>query len=327
MSLSRNMLLFLLLCAIWGSTWIGIKAGIDEVPPLFFAGTRFTVAGAILLAMSACGGEWVIERSDWPRLAAASTLMIALCYGALFWGMLYINSGTAAVLELGLTPIALLGFALLFREERFTRRKLLAIMLGVAGLLVLFGRAAAQANAQGGANGFLEAMGALAVASAAITYGWGSVIARPLLRKYQPTLIAGGTTFLGGAMLLAVSLAVEPGAGDAMNGDWGLEAWAGWAFLVIFGSLIGYNVYIRLLRDIGPSRAGMYAFVSPVIAVLLGAAVRGETVTLLDLLGMSVLLFAAWIAMSAREATIDARVSEDVAADDLFRATEMRSLR
>jgi drug/metabolite transporter (DMT)-like permease len=70
---------------------------------------------------------------------------------------------------------------------------------------------------------------------------------------------------------------------------------------VIFGSLIGYSIYVRLLRDIGASRAGMYTFVSPVVAVLLGAAMLGETVTWLDLLGMTILLLAAWTAMSVRE--------------------------
>jgi len=97
MTFDRNGLLFLLLCAIWGTTWIGIKAGIDVVPPLAFAGTRFMTAGAILLAVSAVNGSLRVALRDWPRFAVASLFMIALCYGPLFWGMLYVDSGTAAV--------------------------------------------------------------------------------------------------------------------------------------------------------------------------------------------------------------------------------------
>lgn len=140
MGLNRNTLMFMLLCAIWGTTWIGIKAGIATVPPLMFAGTRFTTAGAVLwLAARRGAGGGRIARPDLARTVVASLLMITLCYGALFWGMQHVDSGTAAVLEMSLTPIALMGFALLLGEERFDRRRIGAIALGVLGLLVLFG--------------------------------------------------------------------------------------------------------------------------------------------------------------------------------------------
>ena len=295
---NRDIWSFLLLCLIWGSTWIGIKAGVATVPPLFLAGSRFTAAGMILVAIVVTRGEWTLRRADLPRLAAAAVLMIAICYGNLFWGMVFIDSGTAAVLEMGLTPVALLGFALLLGEERGTARKIAAIALGTAGLLVLFGPTAKAAWTNADADAGRRATGAVAVASAAVIYGWGSVIARPLLRVHSAMLVSGATTFGGGVMLLLASFALEPGAVTALRGDWGLEAWAGWLFLVIFGSLIGYSIYMRLLRDIGASRAGLYAFVSPVIAVLLGAVTLGEAVTRLDLVGMAILLFAAWLAMS-----------------------------
>ena len=298
MNRHRDLWSFLLLCLIWGSTWIGIKAGVATVPPLFLAGSRFTAAGMILLTIVVARGEWTVRRGDLPRLAAAAVLMIAICYGSLFWGMVFIDSGTAAVLEMGLTPVALLGFALLLDEEPGTARKILAIALGIVGLLVLFGPTAKAAWTNADADAGRRALGAAAVASAAVTYGWGSVVARPLLRVHPAMLVSGATTFGGGVVLLLASLALEPGAVGALRGDWGLKAWAGWLFLVIFGSLIGYSVYLRLLRDIGASRAGLYAFVSPVIAVLLGALTLGEAVTRLDLVGMAILLFAAWLAMS-----------------------------
>ena len=300
MRLDCNTWLFLLLCLIWGSTWIGIKAGINAVPPLFFAGTRFTAAGIILLAFVAWRQPTQIARRHWTRLAWASLLMITFCYGPLFWAMRYVDSGTAAVLELALTPIALMTFAVAFREERITRRKLSAIALGVCGLLVLFGPTASIGWAGGGAGGSEQILGVLGIAAAAFTYGLGSIIARPLLRAYPASLVAGATTTIGGLTLLALSFGVEPKAAQALRGDWGAAAWAGWLFLVIFGSLIGYTVYMRLLRDIGASRAGAYAFVSPVVAVLLGVLVLRESVGIIDVVGMVILLGAAWLAMDMR---------------------------
>ena len=90
--------------------------------------------------------------------------------------------------------------------------------------------------------------------------------------------------------------------GAAPNRDKTRAAWSGWVYLVLFGSLVGYTIYMQLLRDIGASRAGAYAFVSPVIAVCLGVTVMGETLSILDGVGMIILLGAAWLAMKSKRA-------------------------
>ncbi|MDF0700454.1 EamA family transporter [Rhizobium sp. MC63] len=301
---NKNQLRFLILCIIWGSTWIGTKAGIQAVPPLLFAGTRFTAAGVLLLLYAWASGNIVgLKLRDCIRITAVSVLMITLCYGPLFWGMQYINSGTAAVLEMSLTPIALLVFALLLREETLNGRRIFAIALGVTGLIVLFWPGSPR-EAPPSPDAFTGASlwGGLAVASAAFTYGYGSVLARPLLRTYPALFVAGVTTSVGGIVLLAAALALEAGAVSALSGDWGIIAWLGWLFLVIFGSLIGYTTFMRLLRDIGASRAGSYAFVSPVIAVALGAAVFAEQITVMDVIGIIVMLSGAYLAMSGAPA-------------------------
>ncbi|WP_276121953.1 DMT family transporter [Pararhizobium qamdonense] len=301
----KNQLRFLMLCIIWGSTWIGTKAGIEVVPPLLFAGTRFTAAGVLLLLYGWARGEAATFKvGDSIRFVAVSMLMITLCYGPLFWGMQYIDTGTAAVLEMSLTPIALLCFALLLREECLDVRRVLAILLGVSGLIVLFWPSAADGDvSKPEAFAGASFWGGLAVASAAFTYGYGSVLARPLLRSYPALSVAGITTLVGGIALLAVALLSEPGALSALSGNWGKIAWTGWSFLVIFGSLIGYTTYMRLLRDIGASRAGSYAFVSPVIAVALGALFFSEQVTVLDVVGIIVMLIGAYLAMAETSVT------------------------
>ncbi|PZV36285.1 DMT family transporter [Mesorhizobium kowhaii] len=302
--MKRNTAIFLVLCLIWGMTWIGIKAGIATVPPLMFAGTRFAVAGLLILGAARLRGAALprVAKRNWPRLFFVTLFMIPLCYAPLFWGMRYVDSGTAAVLELSLTPVALLAFALLLGDERYDGQRLFAILLGVVGLGILFGPEAFAGWAHPDEKGrAIQLLAMAAVASAAVIYAWGSVLARPLLEVYSSDFIAGFTTLFGGAFLILVSLVVEPGAAAALTGDWGWQAWAGWLFLVLFGSFIGYTLFMRLLHDIGASRAGAFAFVSPVIAVLLGIFTYGEEVSLIDVTGMAVMLCAAFLALRERK--------------------------
>ena len=101
----------------------------------------------------------------------------------------------------------------------------------------------------------------------------------------------------GGVVLLAGALMLEPGAAAMLSGRWGGAAWASWCFLVLFGSLVAYTAFLTLVREWGASRAGSYAFVSPIIAVLLGVVAFSEAVTATDVLGMVVMLVGAWLTL------------------------------
>ena len=102
--------------------------------------------------------------------------------------------------------------------------------------------------------------------------------------------------------MVLIAVAFEPGAAEAFRGAWGLQAWLGWLFLVLFGSLVAYTIYLRLLRDWGPVRAGSYAFVSPVTAVLVGIFVLHERVSLLDVPGMAAMLAGARLCVPVPDA-------------------------
>jgi drug/metabolite transporter (DMT)-like permease len=180
MPLSANLLKFLVLCLVWGLTWIATKVGIGAVPPLLFAATRFIAAGVLVslwmwqeIYVSKC------QKKDVMRLFAASLLMVTLTYGPLFWGMRYVSSGTAGVLEMSLTPIALLGFGIALGQERWSWVNAIAMALGIAGLCILF---APSIKADQG-SGAWSIVGFVAVAWAAVSYAWGSVLARPLIER------------------------------------------------------------------------------------------------------------------------------------------------
>jgi drug/metabolite transporter (DMT)-like permease len=298
MPLSTNLLKFLVLCIVWGLTWIATKIGIGAVPPLLFAATRFFAAGALVslwMWREVHFSNW--RKKDVIRLFAASLLIVTLTYGPLYWGMRYISSGMAGVLEMSLTPIALLGFGIVLGQERWSWINVVAIAAGVAGLCILF---APSINFAGGSTVW-SVVGFVAIAWAAISYAWGSVLARPLIERYGSGALSGATMVIGGVALLAGSLCWEPNSTQSLEAFWGWPAALGWLFLLIFGSLVGYSLYMQLLRDLGPAKAGSFAFVSPIIAVLVGIIAAGETVSPLSIAGMAVMLVAAGVCLYGDE--------------------------
>jgi drug/metabolite transporter (DMT)-like permease len=215
-------------------------------------------------------------------------LMVALNQVIQLYGLRFVPAGLAAVLSSALTPISLLGFSVMLGQERFRWRQVGAIALGVAGILVLFGP-----QALAGTLSWREVLGAIGVIVGCLCYSLGSVLARPLMRTMPPAEVAAVTNLVGGALLLVAALAVEPGAVAALGGEWGWPAFVGWLWLLLPGSLGATLIYFLLVRDWGASRTGTYAFVSPVVAVVIGMWLFGERVTFFDVVGIVLMLSAA----------------------------------
>ena len=285
--------LFLFLCLVWGTNWLAMKAGTAEVPPGIFSGLRWTVAGAVLLLFLAVRGDPVrVPHRLWGRVVWVSVMMIPLNAVVMLYGLRHVPSGLAAVLNSALTPIAMVGFAAMLGQERFSARHLGALAVGVAGVIVLYGPKAAV-----GSLDTLELLGATGVILGNLAYCWSSVSARPLMRSLPPVHLVAITNFTGGAVLLVLSLAFEPGALQAATLQWSAIAWLSWWYLLLPASLGATIIYFRLMRDWGAASVGTYAFISPIVAVLLGILVAGERVGPVDLLGMAMMLGAAGLAL------------------------------
>jgi drug/metabolite transporter (DMT)-like permease len=283
---------FAVMSLIWGGTWLAMKVGVATVPPIVFGGTRFVIAGLILLLLALCRGETRrLSRREVGRLLLLQLLMVVLTYAPLFWGILHVPSGLTAVLDLTLMPVSLLGFGITLGEENWSLGRALALGFGFAGLAVLFGPQAAMPTDP------LGLLGAAAIVFSAVVYSLGSVVARPLTRTTNPIFLSGLTMLPGGVILTLGAWAFEPGATAAMRFQWDAAAWGGWAFLVVFGSLVAFTTYLRLIAAWGPARAGSYAYVSPVIAVLLGVVLLHEHLGLRDGVGMVLLLVAAFYSL------------------------------
>jgi drug/metabolite transporter (DMT)-like permease len=295
---ARQRVMFSILCFVWGTTWLAMKVGIATVPPGIFAGSRWTVAGLILLGIRKLRNEPIRAT---PRIAGrlilVAILMVTLNQVIQLYGLKYITAGLAAVISSALTPIALLGFAVAMGQEGFSLRQLGAMVLGVAGILVLFGPAAIA-----GTLDMWAVLGASGVVIGCLCYSAGSVMARPLMLSLAPTQMSAMTNLIGGLILLSASSALEPGAGAALRFDWGWPAFLAWLYLLLPGSVLATTIYFQLVRDRGASRTGTYAFVSPVIAVILGVVLFGEQVRSSDLAGMVLMLLAAALAMRPKRA-------------------------
>lgn len=285
--------LFLFLCLVWGTNWLAMKAGTAEVPPGLYSGLRWSVAGAVLLGFLALRGDPVrVPPRLWGRIVWVSVMMIPLNAVIMLYGLRHISSGLAAVLNSALTPIAMVGFAAMLGQERFSLRHLGALAVGVLGVFVLFGPKAAVGELDA-----LELLGAAGVVIGNLLYCYSSVAARPLMRSLPPVHLVAITNFIGGVVLLVFALAFEPGALRAARLDWSAVAWLSWWYLLLPASLGATIIYFRLMRDWGAGRVGTYAFISPVVAVLLGIFVAGEQVGLVDAVGMALMLAAAGLAL------------------------------
>ena len=294
--LARNRAMFAFICFVWGTTWLAMKVGIATVPPGVFAGLRWFVAGLVLLGYRRWRGERVRPPPRlWGRLLLVSVLIITLNQVIQLYGLKHITAGLAAVISSALTPIALLGFSVALGQERFTPRQLGAIALGVVGVATLFGPAALA-----GTLDIWELFGTGCVTIACLCYCLGSVQTRTLMVTIAPVQLAGLTALIGGGILLAASLLLEPGGLEAMRFHWGWPAFVAWLYLLIPGALLSTTMYFLLVRDWGASKPGTYAFVSPVIAVVVGATLFGEKLDWGDLVGMTLMLSAAGLALRRR---------------------------
>jgi drug/metabolite transporter (DMT)-like permease len=288
--------MFAFVCFVWGTTWLAMKVGIQTVPPGIFAGLRWTVAGLVILGVRRIRGERNRPPPRlWPRLIGISVLTISLNQVIQLYGLKFVTAGLAAVISSALTPIALLVFSVALGQEKFNRAQLAAIALGVVGVVTLFGPSALAGTLDG-----REILGAFGVMVGCACYCMGSVLTRGLMRTIAPVQLAGLTNLIGGLALLAVSLAIEPGAWAAMALHWGWPAFLAWLYLLIPGALLSTTMYFLLVRDWGASRPGTFAFISPVIAVTIGATLFGEALDWGKLVGMVLMLGAAGLALRAR---------------------------
>jgi drug/metabolite transporter (DMT)-like permease len=272
---------FLLLCLIWGSTWLFIKLGLRDLPPLSFAATRFLLATAILSAIVAARRMSLPEgRAEWWLIAKTGVLAFALNYGLLFWGEQHISSGLAALIQATIPVFGMLFAHPYLPGERLNARKLMGALLGVVGVGVIF-------SSQLGAEGGMAAWGSAAVLAGAVFVAYANVLVKARGARLDAAVLAAGQMACGFVVLAAAGLAFE---GNPLNFRWTPLALVCLLYLTLVGSVAAFLLFYWLVRHVDVTKTMLIALVTPLAAVLLGMLVLGEEVTWRTLAGGALIL-------------------------------------
>ena len=274
----KTLLAFAIIYFVWGSTFLAIRVGVHEVPPFLLAAMRFLIAGLVLFGWMMAQGE----RSPNVRQLASATLLailIFVCdYGLLFWAEQRVPSGIAAVMLATIPVFMALSEILFLRTQKLTPRLALALLVGIAGVGVLVSRSLNLGGAP------IDTKGAAALIFAAMSWSIASALTRKLPLPTSKVMSSGAQMLAGGVLLGLTSAAL----GEFRNfhpTTVSRGAWLSLLYLIVAGSIIGFTAYVWLLHHESPTKVGTYAYVNPVVAVIIGYFFGGEPLGLRTLLG------------------------------------------
>jgi drug/metabolite transporter (DMT)-like permease len=255
---------------VWGSTYLAIHFGIETLPPFLMAGTRFLAAGAILYGFARLVGARRPTRATWWTTGLTGVLLLG-GNGGVVWAQQRVPSGMTALL-VATVPLWMVLLDWAVERRRPTARVWAGLAVGFLGLALLIG----PADFLGG--GAADPLGAAVLICASLSWATGSVVSRRVALPASPLLGTGMQMLAAGAVLLAFG---------SLAGEWprlelagvSTRSWLALAYLVVFGSLVGFTAYTWLLRNVEIAKVATYAYVNPVVAVLLGWMFAGEALT------------------------------------------------
>jgi drug/metabolite transporter (DMT)-like permease len=290
----KTLLAFAMIYLVWGSTFLAIRVGVREVPPLLFAAMRFFTAGLVLYLWMLAHGERSPNRREWMSISVIALLIFVFDYGLLFWAEQRVPSGVAAVMLATIPVFMALSEIILLRTQRLTIRLALSLLIGIAGVLVLVSNSL---NVGGEA---IDRPGAVALIIAAITWSIASALSRKLPLPSSKVMSSGTQMFAGGLMLALAAAALgefhEFHFASVSRG-----VWFALLYLIIAGSIIAFTAYVWLLHHESPTKVGTYAYVNPVVAVLVGYFLGGETLGPRTILGTLCVLVSVVVITTTRK--------------------------
>src|SRR6266550_204554 len=263
----KSRLVWLLLCLIWRSTWLFIKLGLSDLPPFTFAAIRFVIASAILFAIVAVRRLALPRtRADLLLLATTGVLSFSLNYGLVFWGEQYVSSGLAALLQATIPAFGLVIAHLYLPDEQLTPVKIFGVVMGIAGVGVIFSNQLSVAGPRA-----LAGCAALLVGAACAAYA--NVLVKSRGANLNPAILAGGQMIFGLIPLWLMGILLE---GNPLHLHWSRMAVISLFYLAIVGSVTAFLLYYWLVQHMDVTKTMLVALVTPVIAVSLGVLVLHE---------------------------------------------------
>ncbi|MDQ3754717.1 MAG: EamA family transporter [Acidobacteriota bacterium] len=266
----RAIIVWLLLCLIWGSTWLFIKLGLEDLPPFTFAGIRFFIAASILLLIVAARRTpFPRDWSDWRLMTTTGLLSFALNYGLLFWGGQYVSSGLAALLQAIIPAFGLVIAHHYLPNERITLAKICGVVLGIAGVGIIF-------SDQLRVEGTSALWGSAAIIVGALGVAYGNVLIKARGRHLDPATLAAVQMCFGFVPLLVIGSLTE---GSPLKFHWTPTALLSLFYLALVGSALAFLLFYWLVKRVDVTKTMLIALVTPFLAVVLGRLVLNEQLT------------------------------------------------
>lgn len=273
-----TLLAFGIIYFVWGSTFLAIRVGVHEVPPLLFAAMRFLTAGLILCGWMFARGERSPTLRQWLSASLLGLIIFVFDYGLLFWAEQRVPSGLAAVMLATIPAFTAFAEILLLRTQKLTIRLAIALLIGIGGVVVLTSRSLGLGGAP------ISTLGATALIFASLSWSIATVLSRKLDLPSAKVMSSGAQMLSGGIMLTLAAAATGEMRSfhpSAISGP----AWFSLVYLIVAGSIIGFTAYVWLIHHESPTRVGTYAYVNPVVAVILGYFLGGEAIGQRTVLG------------------------------------------
>ena len=261
---TRIWLALFALYIVWGSTYFGIKVAIETIPPFLQAGIRFFISGLILMIWQLAAGSKVPTRKQWVSTAIIGTLLLLGGNGLVSWAEQFIPSGIAAIIIGSIPMFLVIAEAIRPGGVRPTWRAIIGLLIGFAGIFILVGPAEIS-----GSKAQLNPFGVIALLSACVLWATGSIFSKTADLPQSSLMTTGAEMLTGSIGLFIVALLSGESNGWSIAGISARSAY-GLAYLITVGSLIGFGSYIWLLQNAPISLVATYAYVNPIVAVLLG---------------------------------------------------------
>ncbi len=269
-------LVWLILCLIWGTTWIFIKFGLEDLPPITFASARFLLAVAILLPIIYFQKlPWPKTGTEWRLILLTGLLQFSLNYSTVFWAEQYITSGLAAVLQAMITVFGLALAWIFLPNERITKLKIGAVAIGIVGVAIIF-------FDQLRVESFLAFAGSVAIVVGAYAAAQASILVKAKAANIHPASLLTAQMICGLPPIVIYALIAE---GNPFAHAWTTKAIISVLYLTIAGTIAAFWLYYWLLARIESTKAMMISLVTPLIAVIIGNIFLGETLPPQTLVG------------------------------------------
>ena len=294
----KVLLAFSIIYFVWGSTFFAIRVGVREVPPFLLAGMRFVVSGMALYLWMRGKGTPSPSVREWSAATLLAVLIFVCDYGLLFWAERRVPSGIAAVMMAMIPLFMTLSEILIMKTQRLTGRLATALLMGIAGVAVLVSHSADFGDAP------IDTAGACALLVSAISWSVASALTRKLPLPASKAMSSGAQMLAGGVLLMLTAWLLGEFHGFRMQAV-SAKTWLALAYLIVAGSIVGFTAYVWLIHHESPTKVGTYAYVNPVVAVLVGYFVGGEALGPRTIAGTLLVLLSVVVITTTRGKSIE----------------------